>query len=218
MPQPDHPDDQEEATWLTGLVVEFILRYTQPREHVLVLSPRTDKSRRVCAAVPRNVAESSSRLGRTVVTRTVDPVRPASIAQPKEPTVPESVPGRTSPTPDSVSPDGVLRRTLAETTDSERTGSKSFGVVIACLDTRSADWVEYVPWNEFLGPTGLLAFITYGHHSEDDPTSLSRLVTGMARCFGLVHLDQITLSNAPDRAPADVLLFIPRLPGARDWK
>lgn len=211
MPQTDRPHDEEEAPRLTDAVLDVIARHCRPCEHVLVLTSRTDESHRVRLAA---LKQSASRLGRTVETRTVDQVRPGASCNTEPPTGPESVPGLIRPPSDLESPDAVVHRTPTHGRGSSKTHPEASGTVIAIVDSCSAYWVDYIPWNALLRPAALLAFITFSHREDGAPAALSRLLADTAHRLGLAQLDQIALPDAPDHVRVDLLLFMHRLPGS----
>lgn len=169
MPQPDRPHDAEEAPWLTEAVLDVVFRYSQPCERVLVLISRTDECHPACLTALKRAAESASRLGRTVETRTVDPACPGPLSRSAEPTEPESVPGPMRPPSNSEPPGAVVHQTLKSGTGCRRTGPTPFGTVVAIVDSRSVHWVDGIQRHELFGPAGFVAFVTYSHLGCDPP-------------------------------------------------
>ncbi|MEV0220290.1 hypothetical protein [Streptomyces sp. NPDC050704] len=216
MPQPDRPGSRGDATWLTDGVLDVIARYSRPSDRVLLLASRSDVAQAVRLAALKRAAESATRLGRTVETRRVDLARHFGTPCTEDPTEPESVYGPTHPPSDPQPPGAVAHRTPVHRPESDAVGPERFDTVIAYVDSRSAAWADHVPWNELLGRAGLLAFLTYSHRGCDGPTGLADFLAGIAHRVGLVQLDQVAVPGAPDQTYADLLLFIPPLPGARD--
>lgn len=211
MPQPHHTSDgRDDSGWMRHAVVGVVSHYCQPHESVLVVTAQTDEPREDQGLALNAVAESASGLSRTLEVRTVLPTEPFPLPHRGVGSASKS---RSGPLQKPLGPRSVWQRTDTDRPDSSETDPRCFDIVIACVDARSTDWVERVPWDALVGPAGLLAFLVHSPEASGDATAFRGLLYPVARRAGLILLDQIILCTLP--VHTRVLLFMRPLPAVR---
>jgi hypothetical protein len=216
------------AGWLLTAVSKIVTTYTQPGQRVLLLTPSpfvAPLPTRPSAAVRSRLRHGPYdgllgagwtvvRLGRGIQTRTIaarhDPLGEdpgGALAESKSgPGLPTASP----PTDDHLGPSPDRRPGLDPT--AARHGPDHFDLIITAAQPHTLGWLRPTNWTGLLTPTGTLAVITHGDHSDGRLADPAGPLVRAARHTGLRYLDRIALLQVPIR---DGALAATR-PAARD--